>query len=222
MKKARKIFFYLFIILFGALFFTIGIFASEQSAVFEREGIETQAKIVRIEYDYSNEEDIVYVQYTVGDNEYVNELDFYSFTMQEGDTVNILYLPDDPNRITNLSTLKTPQTIFYVIGGIFAGGGILWLISDAKKKIRFNRLKERGYAVTADITRFDVNRYSRVLGEHPAIIECKDSVGNIYKKKFLCGRWAFFAVGDSITVYVDRENEKQYVIDVDEYLKNKV
>lgn len=216
MKKIRKIISCLFIILFGVLFFVVGIFASKQSAEFERDGIETQAEIVRIEY---GDDETVYVQYTVGDTTYTNELDFYSFTMKEGDIVNILYLLDNPNRITNLSTLKVPQTIFYVIGGIFAGLGILLLVLDAKKKSQFNRLKQSGYIVAAVITRFDVNKYSRVYGEHPAIIECKDSVGNIYKKKFLCGRREFFAVGDSITVYVDRQNEKKYVIDVDEYLK---
>lgn len=215
MKKIRKIISCLFIILFGVLFFVVGIFASKQSAEFERDGIETQAEIVRIEYD----DETVYVQYTVGDNDYINELDFYSFTMKEGDIVDILYLPNNPNRITNLSTLKVPQTIFWVIGGIFAGLGILLLVLDAKKKIQLKILKERGYLVTAVIKRFDINKYSRFWGEHPAIIECEDSVGNIYKKKFLCGRREFFAVGDSITVYVDRQNEKKYVIDVDEYLK---
>ena len=79
MKKIRKIISCLFIILFGILFFVVGIFASKQSAEFERDGIETQAEIVRIEY---GDDETVYVQYTVGDTTYTNELDFYSFTMK--------------------------------------------------------------------------------------------------------------------------------------------
>lgn len=217
MKNIRKIISCLFIVLFGVLFFVVGIFASKQSAEFKRDGIETQAEIVRIEY---GDDETVYVQYTVGDNEYINELDFYSFTMKEGDIVNILYLPNNPNRITNLSTLKVPQTIFWVMGGIVVGLGVLLIVLDAKKKIQLKILKERGYLVTAVIKRFDINKYSRVWGEHPAIIECEDSVGNIYKKKFLCFRKASINVGDTITVYVDRQNEKKYVIDIDEYLKN--
>ena len=54
----------------------------------------TQAEIVRIEKDYDTdgEEKItVYVKYTVENTTYTRKLDYYSFTLHEGDIITILY-----------------------------------------------------------------------------------------------------------------------------------
>ncbi len=85
------------------VFLVVGFFMMAKKTEFKRNGVKTQAKIVRIQKDYDDdgEEKVkVYVKYTVGEKDYVEELDYYSIALKEGDVVSVYYLPSSPYKIT--------------------------------------------------------------------------------------------------------------------------
>lgn len=87
----------------AVVFLVVGIFMMAKKTEFKRNGVKTQAEIVRIEKDYNNdgEENIkVYVKYAVGEREYTEELDYYSIALKEGDIVSVYYLPSSPSKIS--------------------------------------------------------------------------------------------------------------------------
>lgn len=224
MRKSKKKLF-LLLLISGIIFLCAGIFLSAKATKFERNGIKTQAEVVRIEREYDanyKEEISVYVKYTVGNTTYTRELDYYASGLYEGDIVTILYLPDDPASITYAKTQFLPPVLFYVGAGICLGFGVFVALSGVVGGGRLKRLKENGQKVTAIIKRFDYNRNTRVGGKHPATLTCADSFGNTYETKFLYEYGRHFNIGDTITVYVDSVNEKKYAIDVQEYLTREI
>ena len=87
----------------AVVFLVVGIFMMAKKTEFKRNGVKTQAEIVRIEKDYNNdgEENVkVYVKYAVGEREYTEELDYYSIALKEGDIVSVYYLPSSPSKIS--------------------------------------------------------------------------------------------------------------------------
>ena len=116
MKKSKKLLIFLCLIS-GVIFLLAGFYLTSRTSEFKKNGIETQAEIVLIEKDYDTdgEEKItVYVKYTVENTTYTRKLDYYSFTLHEGDIITILYLPDTPGKITYPKFNTVPQTLFFV------------------------------------------------------------------------------------------------------------
>ena len=220
MKKSKKKLF-LLLLISGIIFLCVGIFLSAKATKFERDGIEIQAEVVKIEREYDtndNEKISVYVKYTVGNKTYTRELDYYANDLYEGAIVTVLYLPNEPASITYAKTKNLPPVLFYVGAGICLGCSLFIFLSGVMGDGRLNRLKENGKKVTAVIKRFDYNKMIRVNGKYPATLTCVDSFENTYHIKFLYKYRKIINIGDTITVYVDRENEKKYAIDVQEYL----
>ena len=119
---------------------------SLRATKFQRDGIKTQAEIVRIEKDYDvnhKEEISVYVQYTVGDTTYTEKLDYYASNLSVGEIVPIYYLPDNPTSISYAKAQFLPSVLFYAGAGIclgFAGFIIVSNIVGGRDK----KLKENG------------------------------------------------------------------------------
>lgn len=125
MKKSKKKLFLLSLIS-GLAFLCVGLFLSARTTEFNRNGIKTQAEVVLIEREYDadhHEEISVYVKYTVSNTVYTRKLDYYASNLREGDTVTILYLPNDPSSITYAKTRFLPPAIFY------AGAGVCFIFS---------------------------------------------------------------------------------------------
>lgn len=183
---------------------------------FEREGIKTQAEIVRIEREYDanyKEEISVYVKYTVDNTTYTRELNYYASNFHEGDSITILYLPNNPASISYAKAQAVSPILFYVGAGIcFAFAIFISITSITDNKL--TRLKESGKMVTAVIKKFNCNKCIRVLGKYPATLICEDAFGNTYKRIFLCEYGCSFHIGDTIMVYIDNTNTKNYIIDV--------
>ena len=76
MKKSKKLLVFLCLIS-GVIFLLAGFYLNSRTSEFKKNGIETQAEIVRIEKDYDTdgEEKItVYVKYTVENTTYTRKL----------------------------------------------------------------------------------------------------------------------------------------------------
>lgn len=100
-----------------------------------------------------------------------------------------------------------------VFGGIGAG----FLIYDYRKKAKRERLLANGYYETAIIAAIEQNPYVRVNQHHPYHVICRiqrDGVIHEYRSE---GFYHLPAVniGDPVPVYLDRQDEKNYYVDVE-------
>ena len=215
MKKSKKLLIFLCLVS-GVIFLSAGIYLNSRTSEFKKNGIETQAEIVLIEKDYDTdgEEKItVYVKYTVENTTYTIKLDYYSFTLHEGDIITILYLPDAPGKITYPKFNTVPQTLFFVGGGICIAAGLAYLVAIVINKTKRDKLKGNG--LIAIIKQFDYRQNLRVFGKHPASLICVDSTGNYYKTRFLYDAKKRIEVGTQVVVYVDEKNSKKYFVDIE-------
>ena len=123
-KKKRN---YL-VMLFCIMFFIVGIgsiigsfFIYSNTDNFIKNGILVDAKIYSIEYHGKDEDAsyVCYVEYTIDGTLYQNQLDRYNSNMREGQTIQIRYLPNNPNKI---AYAKNEYIGFWasLIGGIVA------------------------------------------------------------------------------------------------------
>ena len=100
---------------------------------------------------------------------------------------------------------------------IFGGIGAGFLIYDHRKRAARERLLSNGYYEMAVVAAIEQNPYVRVNQHHPYHVICRierDGVLHEYRSE---GFYHLPAVniGDPVPVYLDRQNEKLYYVDVD-------
>lgn len=140
MKKSKTILFF-FCLICGIIFLLVGIYLTSRTSEFKENGITTQAEIILIENSYDSkgrEEITVYVRYTVENTTYTRELDYYSDGLREGDMITILYLPNNPSKITYSKFNTIPQTLFYTGGGVCIISSVAFLVAIVINKFNFN------------------------------------------------------------------------------------
>lgn len=215
MKKSKTILFF-FCLICGIIFLLVGIYLTSRTSDFKENGITTQAEIILIENSYDSkgrEEITVYVRYAVENTTYTRELDYYSDGLREGDMITILYLPNNPGKITYSKFNTIPQTLFYTGGGVCIISSVAFLVAIVINKFNCNKLK--GNRLIAIIKEFDYRQNLRVFGKYPARLVCVDSLGNYYKTRFLYDKQRMIEVGCQVVVYVDEKNSKKYLIDIE-------
>ena len=101
--------------------------------------LKTTATVSDVEIDYSYDEDnirtenhTVYVDYTIDGKEYKHILYGSDTNLKEGDMVNILYNPENPEQIAT-GNEKTTGVIFLVVGAVAIVGGAVFGIVKMKK-----------------------------------------------------------------------------------------
>ncbi len=99
---------------------------------------------------------------------------------------------------------------------IFGGIGAGFLIYDYRKRIKRERLMSNGYYEMATIAGIEQNPYVHINRQHPYHIICRiqrDGVIHEYRSE---GFYHLPAVkiGDAVPVYLDRQNEGNYYVDV--------
>ncbi|MBR4223557.1 MAG: DUF3592 domain-containing protein [Oscillospiraceae bacterium] len=138
-------------LLIGSIFTFIGVITAIIFVVmftswlqFKKTAVEIPATITKIEthrYRSSKKtrvEKIVYIDYDYEGENYDTTLGYYSFGMREGGSVAILVDPTHPSRIKAGSVI--PNIILAPFALIFGGIGLGFLISDAKRRAKVNRL----------------------------------------------------------------------------------
>lgn len=216
MKKSKSNFSFVFW-LSGIIFLLFGIYFNLNNAEFKRNGITTTAEIVAIEkyYDLDDEEEIdVYVQYTVGNTIYKTKLDYYSDFLSEGDIITIIYLPENPHKITYAKFNMVPQILLFTAAGICFIAGFVSLFWGFFSRLKRYRLK--GNKVIATIKKFYCQANFRILNKYVARLVCVDAEGNQYETRFLYDNRKLIEVGSQIVVYVNKKNPKKYAIDVEQ------
>ena len=100
---------------------------------------------------------------------------------------------------------------------IFGSIGTGFLVYDYRKRINRERLVSNGYYEVATIVGIEQNPYVRVNRHHPYHVVChieRSGVLHEYRSE------GFYHhpganIGDPVPVYLDRQNDKNYYVDVE-------
>lgn len=100
---------------------------------------------------------------------------------------------------------------------IFGGIGIGFLVYDYRKRIKRERLVSNGYYEVATIVGIEQNPYVRVNRHHPYHVVCHIERGGVLHEYRSEGFYHHPGVniGDPVPVYLDRQNDKNYYVDVE-------
>ena len=116
------------LLIFGVALLAVGIHKSKEYAYFKKNGISVQGVISDIE-SISDGEDTsheVYVTFTAKGKEYTFKSHYYSSNMKRGDSVPVLYMPDNPEKAM-VANGRSGVLIIIVFGLILVlcGAGLL-------------------------------------------------------------------------------------------------
>ena len=222
-NKTENLLWIIFTII-GALFVVIGLvivgnvfnYENKESTV----GIITEISTHRGTNDDRNYR--VYVSYNVDGKLYESGLNGYSSNFYEGKEINIYYDKNNPNKI-GMKSLDLLFLMFPGFGLVFlAIGGTGLLIKSRNKKLE-KSLKENGDVIYANYVETIVNRSYSVNNRHPYRIICEwnnpsDSKKYIFKSKNIWINPENIIIERNIKqfpVYINRNNMKKYVVDID-------
>ncbi|MBP5610806.1 MAG: DUF3592 domain-containing protein [Clostridia bacterium] len=119
------------VIAVGVLFLAIAIFLWVRTVHFRGEGVHADAVIVDIDVTYyaDDEDHKVTVRFTTDAGEEIEgELDTYQTGFYKGKTVPVLYLPDNPDKLTYEKNGLLLPLIFIGAGVLLCGVGTFGLI----------------------------------------------------------------------------------------------
>ena len=209
----------------GAVFVIIGLVVFGSIFNYENK-VDTVGTITEIVSYYNNAKDNrnheVYVSYIADGKEYESMLNGYSSSFYEGKEIDIYYDKDDPSKI-GVKSLDLIFLIFPGIGLIFliiGGAGILVKVN--KRKLEKN-LKENGELIYANYVETVLNTSYQVNGKSPYNIICEwnnalDGKKYIFKSKNIWKNPENLIKEKGtkqFPVYMDNNNKKKYVIDID-------
>lgn len=159
---------------------------------------------VRIAFEY---EDELYIRSYNGRNS----------SWYEGETIEILYNPVK-DRIY-LPSMNTVRNIVLVgLALIFGLGGLIPFIVGRRKVNRVRRLKEEGVCLECTIIDVYINESISMNSSNPVVITCSFKNSDDIEYRFKSGNvlvdsYDDYKVGDTIKVYANRENYKDYFVE---------
>lgn len=226
-----NIVFWIFAVI-GIIFFIVGIIWLVSGSRFKQNAVEVSAVIQEIKSYRDSDGDIrhsVYVNYSYNGQYYeaVN-LSEYSSSMYVGKEITIMIDPDNPGKnMTNLGLYLGPA-IFVGIGVIFACVGIFPLAGIGRKAAMRKKLIASGQYIYATVESIQCNEGYNLNGQHPFNVYCiyKDEYKDIVYRFKSDNIWTnpeyVIQPGSEIKVFVDRQNYKNYHVDVEGILQGKI
>lgn len=103
-------------------------------------------------------------------------------------------------------------------GAVFAAVGAAFLLSVILKAVRRKRLMANGDQLTGIITAVNINFSVTINGRHPYRADCEVFDPNngeryLYRSEDIMEDISWL-VGNSVTVYADRDNRRKYYVDI--------
>lgn len=221
------------LLLMGMIFFIVGVMFNAAGALllinhdkFMDNAESTEAEIVRIELDRYKKNGKtrtthdVWVQYEVSGQAYEEELGYYKTGMNVGDIVVVYYDPEHPSDIRSDSRIL--EVVFLTIGVFFGGIGVIFFIINASLRSRRKKLMETGDRLTGTITDITRNYAVRINGRNPFKAECEvidpySGEKYLYSSENVTDNISEL-LGREVTVYVDRDNKRNYYVDIFELM----
>ena len=111
-----------------------------------------------------------------------------------------------------------------VLGGqgvIFALAGAICLMKDIRRRRGMQEAIDQGYYILAKVAGTTVQTNVSMNGRHPCVVECQamqDGVLHIYRSRYLYFDPTAVLDGREVKVYINRNDPKQYYVDIDELL----
>ena len=187
---------------------------------FKKTGVPVTAQITDIETyrtgsgKHRHTQHDVYITYSYNGTQYDGELDYYTSGMRPGKTVDILVDPAYPTSLMSSPTGSLIATgIFFLI---FFGVGAGFLGNEARRSVVVKNLIDRDlYVVCRDWTEAPANvrvnhvRYRCIKAFYNDGMRSYEFTSRPYHPS-RCP----LMPGESVTVYVDTENPKDYYVDL--------
>ena len=214
--RKHKSFTSLIIVFAGLIFLFAGAFITAKTADFRKNGVRTQAVITDIDGHYDSDGDYVhdvFVTFNVSGTEYSGKLNAYEARFKVGMEVPVLYKPENPRDFIYDNHNAFLAFIMFLAGGLVIVSGLYKPVSEIVLKIKINSLKKTGRTVLATVRMTEI-RGKGILDLTPTVISCIDETGRLYEKKMLI-KDGSVKVGDAVMLYVDREDDEKFVIDLD-------
>ncbi len=216
----------------GIIFIIVGILWFAIGSRFKKSAVEVSAVIQEIEQYRDSDGDLshrVYVSYSYNEQNYENvRLNEYSSNMYEGKEIEIMIDPNNPRvNMMNLG-LYLGSGIFIGMGVIFACVGIFPLIGLGRSSSVQKKLIASGQYIYATVESIQYNKNYTMNGQYPFIIYCtyKDDYKNIIYRFKSDNIWTnpeyFVQPGSEIKVFVDRQNYKNYHVDIESIMQAKI
>lgn len=208
----------------GLSFFAVGLKTLIFGLANKTDVVEIDAIISCIENDRDSSGDTshdVYVNYEYDGEEYTNvPLNYYSSSMYEGKNITIKINPDNPSEPSNTMLVVLFGGVFGGIGFIFLVIGLVLIINNCKKNSENKKLINDGYYIDAEIDMVDTSGVV-VNGRPTYVIRCSynnPSDGRVYQftSDTLSSDPTSLISGNTIRVYVDRNNFKKNYVDISE------
>ncbi len=209
----------------GAIFVIVGLVLFGNIFNYENK-VETVGTITEISSHHGNTKHNrnheVFVSYNVLETEYVSRLNSYSSSFYEGKEINIYYDKDNPNKI-GVKSLDLLFLIFPGVGLLFLTIGGTGILVKIRKKNFEKRLRDNGKLINANYIETVLNTSYRVNGRCPYNIICEwnnslDNKKYIFKSKNIWINPEKIIEEKNIKqfpVYIDENNIKKYIIDID-------
>ncbi|XHX80627.1 MAG: DUF3592 domain-containing protein [Stenomitos frigidus ULC029] len=214
-------------------FLTVGIgmlagtvFLCTNTNAFLREAIKAQGTVIELIPSYSDGS-TTYRPAVRFINQQGKEIEFASSSSSnppsyaEGQTVEVLYLPDKPQQaeINGFFSLWGAPVILGSLGSIFFTIGASLLVVPMFKEREAKHLKQQGTPIETEFKSVEINTMLSVNDRHPfqVITQWQNpstSEIHVFESNNLWYDPSEFITNQRITVYIEKENPKKYWVDL--------
>lgn len=114
------------------------------------------------------------------------------------------------------------------MGVVFAVAGVFSLIGTSRKSLTKKKLTASGQYIYATVESIEYNKSFSVNGKHPFVVYCtyrddyKDVIYRFKSDNIWTNSEYVIQPGNEIKVFVDRQNYKNYHVDVESILQGKI
>lgn len=216
----------------GIIFIIAGIIWAVWGSRFMQSAVEVSAVISEIESYRESDGDTshrVYVNYSYGGQRYEGvRLNEYSSGMYKGKEIQIMLNPDNPTQLMTNFGLYFGLIMFFGMGVIFASVGVFPLIVMGRKSSAKKKLIASGQYIYATVESIEYDKSYTVNGKHPFIVYCtyrddyKDIVYRFKSDSIWTNPEYVIQPGSEIKIFVDRQNYKNYHVDIESILQTKI
>lgn len=218
--------------IFGFVFIIVGIFWAVSTDSFMKNAVEVSAVISEIESYRGSDGDTshrVYVDYFYDGQEYRDvRLNEYSSGMYEGKEIQLMLDPNNPRKLMSNIGLYIGPIVFIGMGVVFAVAGVFSLIGISRKSLKKRKLTASGQYIYATVESIEYNESISMNGKHPFVVYCtyrddyKDVIYRFKSDNIWTNPEYVIQPGNEIKVFVDRQNYKNYHVDVESILQGKI
>ena len=118
--------------------------------------------------------------------------------------------------------------VFIGMGVVFAVAGVFSLIGISRKSLKKRKLTASGQYIYATVESIEYNESISMNGKHPFVVYCtyrddyKDVIYRFKSDNIWTNPEYVIQPGNEIKVFVDRQNYKNYHVDVESILQGKI